>query len=168
MVDTWPLASRAQKHLHLDWIGGAQATGRGSSHKSAIEQVVVELLHQLRLSLEFARAHTHALPRAKSSITFSVALTFGLPEQLRQAPRCGSRTRSGKPCRSPRDRVKPLPHARGRTWLWWTEGIAQRELQARPLHRRSDCLSQVVEAAPKSPLKTRSRTFPERSTPTSD
>jgi hypothetical protein len=46
-----------------------------------------------------------------------------------------------------RDRQKALPHARGRAWLWWTQGIAQWKLQARPLHGRSDCLSQVVEAA---------------------
>jgi hypothetical protein len=28
-----------------------------------------------------------------------------------------------------RDRQKALPHARGRAWLWWTQGLTQRELQ---------------------------------------
>jgi hypothetical protein len=46
-----------------------------------------------------------------------------------------------------RDREKALPHARGCAWLWWTEGVTQWKLQARPLHLGSDWHSQVVEAA---------------------
>jgi hypothetical protein len=46
-----------------------------------------------------------------------------------------------------RDREKAMPDARWRGRVWWTKGDAQRQLQARPLHGRSDCLSQVVEAA---------------------
>src|SRR4051812_22158698 len=39
-------------------IGGAKVNRRRRAHKFAIEQVVVELLHQLRLSLD-SRAHAY-------------------------------------------------------------------------------------------------------------
>jgi hypothetical protein len=46
-----------------------------------------------------------------------------------------------------RDRKTALPDARWRTRIWRTQGPAQRQLQAWPVHRRGDRLSQVAEAA---------------------
>jgi hypothetical protein len=118
-----------------------------------------------------------------------------VPEQ-RQVARCGARTRSGRPCRSPAaigrrrcrmhggapgsggpkgprngartapggslwrqntlgkavpvtrgDRETPLPDAWWRTRVWRTQGAAQRQLQAWPVHRRGDRLSDVDKAA---------------------
>ena len=44
-----------------------------------------------------------------------------------------------------RDREKALPDARWRARIWGTQGGAQRQLQAWPLHRRDDGLSSVAE-----------------------
>jgi hypothetical protein len=70
------------------------------------------------------------------------------PEQLRQAARCLGQDTLWKAVPIPgHDRQKPLPDARGRAWLWWTEWGAQRQLQAWPLHRRGDRHPQVAEAS---------------------
>ena len=69
MVDTGALASRARKHSHLDYDRRAPARANeglivthASSNRSRFfaqigDQVVVELLHELRLSLD-SRART--------------------------------------------------------------------------------------------------------------
>src|SRR5207244_4939188 len=45
-----------------------------------------------------------------------------------------------------RDREKALPDAWWRSRIWRTQGATQRQLQAWPVHRRGDRLSEVGEA----------------------
>jgi hypothetical protein len=46
-----------------------------------------------------------------------------------------------------RHRETALPDAWWRAGIWRTQGLAQRQLQAWPLHRRGDCLPHVAEGA---------------------
>ena len=67
-------------------------------------------------------------------------------QHLSQAARCGAKTRSGKPMPvACGDREKALPDARWREGLRRTQGGAQRQLQAWPLHRRDNRDSSVAE-----------------------
>ena len=59
------LASRAQKHLHLDC--DRRSKSKPPPAGAQIGEGVVELLHQLPLSLN-SRARAHALPRATTTV----------------------------------------------------------------------------------------------------
>ena len=68
------------------------------------------------------------------------------PEHLRQAASVWRQDTVGKAMPvACRDREKALPDARWRAGIRGTQGGAQRQLQAWPLHRRGDRLSSVAE-----------------------
>jgi hypothetical protein len=63
------------------------------------------------------------------------------------SPRCGARTRSGKPCRSPAVAGKnALPHA-WRSAGVWRSARQQKRIQAWALYPRSHCGTPAVERA---------------------
>jgi hypothetical protein len=86
------------------------------------------------------------------------------PDRLRQATRCGARTRSGRPCQSPAVTGRRRCRMHGGARLRWTEGIAQWQLQAWPVQRRRGRLPKLVEAADtRSEGVDQDTAYPERS-----
>ena len=70
------------------------------------------------------------------------------PQQLRQAPRCGARTRSGRPCQSPAvtGRRRCRMHG-GAPGSGGPKGSRNGNYKRGLYTARGDCHSQVVEAA---------------------
>jgi hypothetical protein len=146
---SWRLAARAQQVPVVGFLGGGLRTARASlipAFRHGLAEAGYIEAPSAPIEFRWAEGAYDRLPERRGrrrKMTDDPKQPAQKPHQFRDAAQCGARTRAGKPCRSPvvtgRRRCRMHGGALG--------SGGPKGVQARPLHHRSDRLSQVAEAS---------------------